>query len=128
MSNRIMVVEDHDAVRHALRDWLALSVPDCRIIESNSGEKAIEVAKTESPEVIIMDISLPKMDGIEATRQIKAILPETKIIILSIHEDASYRNSAALAGACAYIPKRIMKIDLLSTIHACISGRENGNE
>lgn len=116
MKQCIMIVEDHDTVRNALKDWLTLSVPDCQIIEASGAEEALAAVKRWSPDVILMDISLPKMDGIEATRRIKDALPGSKIIVVSIHEDMAHRTSAMEAGAFAYVPKRIMKTDLLPTI------------
>jgi DNA-binding NarL/FixJ family response regulator len=116
MKQCIMIVEDHDTVRNALKDWLTLSVPDCQIIEASGAEEALAAVKRWSPDVILMDISLPKMDGIEATRRIKDALPGSKIIVVSIHEDMAHRNSAMEAGAFAYVPKRVMKTELLPTI------------
>lgn len=116
MKQCIMIVEDHDTVRNALKDWLTLSVPDCQIIEASGAEEALAAVKRWSPDVILMDISLPKMDGIEATRRIKDALPGSRIIVVSIHEDMAHRTSAMEAGAFAYVPKRIMKTELLPTI------------
>ena len=74
MPAAILIVEDHDDVRRTMRDWL-LEFPQCRIIEAASGEEAIALAHVESPRLMIMDIRLPGMNGIETTRQIKAALP-----------------------------------------------------
>ncbi len=68
MSTTILIVEDHDAVRRSLRDWLEVEFPQCRVIEAASGEESIALIQTESPRLVIMDISLPGMSGIEATR------------------------------------------------------------
>jgi DNA-binding NarL/FixJ family response regulator len=112
----ILVVEDHGAVRRSLRDWLLVEFPRCRVIEAASGEEAIAMAQTESPDVVIMDNSLPATNGIEATRQIKATVPAARIVVLTIHENDTYRADAAAAGADAYVPKRVMQTDLIPTL------------
>jgi len=116
MSPSIMIVEDHDNVRKALRDWLSISIPDCDIIEAPSAEEGLAAVRRWSPDVVLMDISLPRMDGIEATRLIKAALPGTKVIVVSIHEDDEHRRGAIAAGAFAYVPKRTMNTDLIPII------------
>ncbi len=116
MSTTILIVEDHDAVRKSLRDWLEMEFPQCRVIEVASGEEAIALIPTESPHLVVMDIRLPGMSGIEATRQIKAALPSARIVILTVYEDKSYRADAAAAGASAYVPKRVMQTKLISTL------------
>ena len=109
MTATILIVEDHDAVRKSLRDWLGVEFPQCRAIEAASGEEAIALIRTESPRLVVMDISLPGMSGIEATRQIKAALPSAQVVMLTIHENDTYRADATAAGASAYVPKRVMQ-------------------
>ena len=72
MPETILIVEDHDDVRRALRDWLELEFPRCRVIEAASGEEAVALIRIESPCLVVMDIRLPGMNGIETTRQIKS--------------------------------------------------------
>ncbi len=69
MPATILVVDDHEAVRWGLREWLEMAFPGCRVIEANSGEEAIVLTINESPRVVLMDINLPGMNGIEATRR-----------------------------------------------------------
>ena len=121
MTATILIVEDHDAVRKSLRDWLGVEFPQCRVIEAASGEEAIALIRTESPRLVVMDISLPGMSGIEATRQIKAALPSAQVVMLTIHENDTYRADATAAGASAYVPKRVMQTELIPTLAALLA-------
>lgn len=125
MSPTILIVEDHDAMRSALREWLETVFPHCRVIEAANAREAIIVAQAELPKVILMDIGLPQMNGIEASRRIKASVPSAQIVVLTIHEDKAYRADAEAAGVSAYIPKRTMQTELVSTLAALLSDREN---
>ncbi|MFQ5857360.1 MAG: response regulator transcription factor [Anaerolineae bacterium] len=121
MAATILIVEDHDAVRRSLRDWLEVEFPQCRVIEAVSGEEAIALIQIESPRLVVMDISLPGMSGIEATRQIKAALPSTQVVMLTIHEDDAHRADATAAGASAYVSKRVMQTELIPTLAALLA-------
>jgi DNA-binding NarL/FixJ family response regulator len=117
----ILIAEDHGAVRKTLRDWLEVEFPQCRVIEASSGEDAVALARTESPHLAVMDIRLPGMSGIEATRQIKAISPSVQVVMLTIHEDDSYRADATAAGASAYVEKQAMHTKLIPTLAALLT-------
>ena len=121
MPATILIVEDHEAVRRSLRDWLEVEFPRCRVIEAASGEEAITLIQVESPRLVLMDISLPGMSGVEATRQIKAALPSAQIVMLTIHECDTYRTDATSAGASAYVPKRVMQTELIPTLAALLA-------
>jgi len=121
MPATILIVEDHDAVRRSLRGWLEVEFPQCRVIEAASGEQAIALIRSESPRLVLMDISLPGMSGIEATRQIKATLPSAQVVMLTIHEGDTYRADATAAGASAYVPKRTMQTELIPTLAALLA-------
>jgi two-component system invasion response regulator UvrY len=123
MSTPIMIVEDHDAVRGSLRDWLEAMFPQCRIIEAATGEEAVALAKASAPHLVVMDIGLPQMNGIEAARRIKAIVPTAQVVILTIHEDKAYRVDARAAGASAYVPKSKMQTELLPILVALLSSQ-----
>jgi DNA-binding NarL/FixJ family response regulator len=112
----LLIVEDHDMVRASLLDWLRVTFPafDCR--EAQNGEDAVAMALAHPPAIILMDIGLPGMNGIEAARRIKTASPQTHVIMLSIHEDAHYRADAAAAGASAYVPKGRMHTDLIPIV------------
>jgi len=128
MAATILIVEDHDAVRRSLRDWLEVEFPQCHVIEATSGEQAVALIQTESPRLVVMDISLPGMSGIEATRQIKAALPSTQVVMLTIHEDHAHRADATAAGASAYVTKRVMQTQLIPTLAALLADERAGEE
>ena len=125
MAATILIVEDHDAVRRSLRDWLEVEFPQCRVIDAASGEEAIALIRGESPRLVLMDISLPGMSGVEATRQIKAALPSAQVVMLTIHENDTYRADATTAGASAYVTKRVMQTELIPTLAALL---KNGQD
>ena len=125
MPATILIVEDHDAVRRSLRDWLEVEFPQCRVIEAASGEEAIALIPIESPHLVVMDITLPGMSGIEATRQIKAALPSAQIVMLTVHEGDIYRADATAAGASAYVPKRAMQTELVPTLAALLANEHD---
>lgn len=112
----ILIVDDHEQVRCLLKEWLETVFPDFSIAEASSGEEAVAVAKATLPRLVIMDIGLPRMDGLRATRLIKESLPNASVVILSMHEEEQYREDALAAGVNAYVPKRLMKSDLLPTV------------
>jgi DNA-binding NarL/FixJ family response regulator len=84
-----------------------------QVIEAASGEEALGLTKTEQPHLVIMDITLPGMNGIEATQRIRAAYPTTQVVMFTIHEDQIYREEAEAAGAIAYVPKRALQSELL---------------
>jgi DNA-binding NarL/FixJ family response regulator len=116
MSPHILIVEDHQGVRQSLREWLELSFPDYQLLEAKNGEDAINVAQTMSPGLVIMDIGLPGMSGIEAAQNIKAAVPETRVVMLTIYDDEAHRSDAAAAGVSAYVPKRKVQTELLPVL------------
>lgn len=126
MPSTILVVDDHDGVRTALRHWLEAVFPQSRIVEASSGEQAIALATTCSLQLVVMDIGLPCMSGIEATRRIKASAPGAPVVILTMHEDQAYRADAMEAGVSAYISKRKMRTELLPTLFELLANEGKG--
>jgi DNA-binding NarL/FixJ family response regulator len=124
MTQPILIVEDHTGVRKSLRDWLQLTFPLCQLLEAASGEEAVAMVQTISPALVIMDIGLPGMTGIEATESIKKIVPDTQVVMLTIFDDEDYRAHAAAAGASAYVAKRKVKTDLLPAIKKLMAERQ----
>jgi len=116
MSQTILIVEDHLAVRKSLKNWLESEFPHILIREAGSGEEAVSIAKKDLPDIIIMDIGLPQINGIEALRQIKSFGLDTKIVMLTIHEDEVHRRDAEAVGADAYVPKRMLQTELLPVL------------
>jgi DNA-binding NarL/FixJ family response regulator len=120
MPTVILIVENHDAVRESLREWLKAVFPQCSIIEAANGEEAVALVQANPPCLVIMDVGLPGMNGIEATRCIKALAPTAQVVILTIHDDQAYRTDAQAAGASAYVPKTRMQTKLLPTVMALL--------
>jgi len=120
---RILIVDDHEIFRRGLRSLLE-SRPEFEILgEAGDGVQAIEKASELKPDLIVMDVSMPRLDGLQATRQIRKKLPETKILILSQH-DTSHMLAAALeAGANGYVTKSQVSRCLLSALDAVSKGR-----
>ena len=108
MSKQILIVEDHDAFRRNLRDWLTKLFPQHIIVEAASGEQALAMVQDNPPQIVLMDITLPQMNGIAATRQIKAIDLAIQVIMLTVHQEEIYRVDATAAGATAYVAKQEM--------------------
>jgi two-component system response regulator NreC len=119
---RLLLVDDHEVVRSGLR--MLLEGQDDLLIEgeANSGRQAIELASRLMPDVIVMDITLSDMSGIEATRTIKTTHPAIQIIALTIHEDEQYFFEMLQAGASGYVPKRAAPNDLITAIRFAYVG------
>jgi len=102
---------------------LLQSQPDIEIVaEAGSGEEAIELVQTHQPDVVLMDVTMPGMNGIEATRQLKTCCPSVAVLALTIHEEEDYFFRMLDAGASGYIPKRAAPDDLLRAIRIVHSG------
>lgn len=121
MPATILIVEDHKAVRSTLRHRLEAAFPQCRVIEAASGEEAIALLDAESPRLVVSDIGLPGMNGIETTRRIKALSPSTRVVMLTMYEDEAYRAAATAAGASAYVPKRYIQTELVPALTAFLT-------
>ncbi len=119
---RILLVDDHAVVRAGLRMLLSAD-PELEIAgEADTGADGVRLARELSPDVVLMDISMPDMNGIEATRRIKEQNPEMAVLALTMHEDDQYFFEMLAAGASGYVPKRAAPNDLISAIHAVQRG------
>jgi RNA polymerase sigma factor (sigma-70 family) len=120
---RILLADDHTVVRDGLRA-LVEKQPDMSVIgEAADGRDTIRIAEEQSPDVIIMDIAMPNMNGIEATRRIMASNPQTAVLILSMHQDESYVLRSLKAGARGYLLKDSVRSDVIEAIRAVVQGR-----
>ena len=123
MSIRILLADDHTILRKGLRLLLERE-PDFRIIaEAANGRDAIEAVSRETPDVVLMDIAMPLMNGIEAAKRISQEHPKTAIIILSVHSDEAYVLRALKAGARGYLLKDSAESDLLQAVRSVASGK-----
>lgn len=119
---RILIADDHTVVRSGLRSLFA-SAPDFSVIgEAVNGEEAVQLASECKPDIVIIDISMPKLSGIEATRIMKKDNPELKVLILTIHESKGYVYQMIRAGANGYVLKNAGKEELFAAVRAVISG------
>jgi two-component system, NarL family, response regulator LiaR len=119
---RVIVADDHPIVRDSLRMHLK-NQSDIEIIgEAGDGEEAVQLAGTLKPDVIIMDISMPKLNGLEATQQIKARWPDIQVLVLTVHDDTEYILKILEAGATGYLTKNILGNKLNHAIRAVKSG------
>jgi DNA-binding NarL/FixJ family response regulator len=100
-------------LRASLRHWLKAVFVGCRWLEAASGEEAVAVARTQLPDLVLMDISLPEMNGLRATEQIKVVAPSVPVIVVTVHEAQEYRSDAVAAGASGYVVKRDVTKDLI---------------
>ena len=118
----IILADDHAILRDGIRALLDLQDDIELIGEACDGKEAFEKALDLVPDIVVMDIGMSGMDGLEATRRIKKKLPGVKVLILSQHEDREYILSAIRAGAAGFVPKRALGSDLVWSIRAVHSG------
>ena len=120
--HRILIVDDHVVVREGLRAILSAD-PDLHVVgEAADGDEACTQAAEVRPDIVIMDLSMPGVNGTEATRRVLAVSPDSRIVILSAHEESAYVREALAVGARAYVLKRAVLQDLLRAVHVVIEG------
>ena len=119
---RLLLVDDHDVVRSGLRMLLENEADLVILGEAGNGQQALGLVAKLEPDVVIMDITLPDMSGIEVTRRIKQSHPKIAVVALTIHEDQQYFFEMLQVGASAYVPKRAAPNDLIAAIRAAYRG------
>jgi DNA-binding NarL/FixJ family response regulator len=120
---KLLIVDDHPVFRGGLIDVMDLD-PHVNVVgEAADGEVAIELADEVNPDVILMDINLPTINGLQVTRKIKAKLPDVKVIMITGYDDAEQVFHALRAGASAYCPKDITPEALISIVHSVNAGK-----
>jgi len=119
---RLLLVDDHEVVRSGLR-MLLDSEQDMQIVgEAGTAEEALRAVQELEPDVVLMDIGLPDLSGIEAAARIREIRPQVAVVALTIHEDKEYFFRMLDAGASGYVPKRAAPEELLTAIRAAAKG------
>jgi len=122
MHINVLLVDDHNIVRQGLKALLTAE-PDINVVgEAQSGREAVEMADRLRPEVVVMDLAMPRLNGWEATRQILKAVPKAKILVLSTYDDPQHIQQAIGAGAAAYLIKQTASADLVKAIHEVRSG------
>ena len=112
----VMMVDDHAATRSAVAALLNRDLPHCRLFACDSAEQALAVCSSQRPTLIIMDIALPGMNGVEATSLIKHRYPDVSVVMLSNSDMQVYRDGAKAAGAAAFVSKRRIADELVAVL------------
>ena len=123
MGTKILLADDHQIIRDGLRTLLEKQANMAVSGEAENGRDAVRLARELEPDVIIMDIAMPDLNGIEATRQVKAEAPEVKIIALSMHSDKRFVTGILQAGASGYLLKDCAFEELAGAIRTVIAGK-----
>src|SRR3972149_3184055 len=122
MKTRILIADDHAMLREGMRNLLQQEKDFDLVGEATDGEEAVIMAKELKPDIIIMDIVMPRLNGVEATKQIKQVSPATALLILTAYSDIRYIIGLLEAGACGYLLKNSPGKDVIRAIHAVRSG------
>lgn len=118
----VLLAEDHTIVRKGLRALLDGETDITVIAEAEDGREAVRFIQQRRPDVVVMDISMPGLNGLEATRQITGQFPDVKVLILSRHADESYVMTILQAGAAGYLVKKVAPLELIAAIRAVYRG------
>ena len=119
----VLIADDHGIVRSGLRMLLERQ-SDIRVVgEAADGVEALAVAQAEHPDVAVLDVSMPRMTGLQAAREIRAHVPETRVLLLSMHDDERYFLEGLEAGAAGYVLKRAADTDLIGAVRTVAEGR-----
>jgi DNA-binding NarL/FixJ family response regulator len=119
----ILVVDDHAILRAGLR-MLINAQPDMEVLgEATDGHEALQKAREMNPDVTLMDITMPKIGGLQALEQLRQVCPQTRVLVLTMHDDPAYARSVLAAGGSGYVVKRAADSDLLAAIRAVHRGR-----
>jgi DNA-binding NarL/FixJ family response regulator len=119
---RILIAEDYALVREGLQAMLA-GEPDLEVVgEAKNGREAVEQCRTLEPDLVLMDVRMPEMDGLSATRAIKDAQPTVSILMVTTHQDPDYLLEAVRAGAAGYVLKEVSRSELLESIRRVLNG------
>ena len=118
----VLLVDDHHVVRAGLRALLESSGRVDVVGEASSGEEAVDKARTLEPDIVIMDLAMPGIDGIEATRRITGLGLDMKVLVLTIHDEDEFLVPALDAGAAGFLNKSVADTDLMGALEALVRG------
>jgi len=118
----VMIVDDHEIVRRGLLSYLEEQEQISVVAQASRGDIAVEMAEEHAPDVVLMDLVMPGMDGVETTRRIKHVSPRTQVIVLTSYHQDEYIFPALRAGAISYLLKDVTTDDLLEAIHRAAIG------
>jgi NarL family two-component system response regulator LiaR len=122
-SIRVLLVDDHTIVREGLRLFLS-EEPDIEVVgETGNGTESVQLAATLHPDVVLMDLVMPGMDGIQAMQGIRVVSPSSQVLVLTSFGDNQRVHDAIQAGAIGYLLKDVLKVDLLQAIRAAVQGQ-----
>lgn len=119
---RILLADDHVLLREGTRELLEREEDMQVVAEAGDGEEAVRLTQSQRPDVILMDIAMPRLNGIEATKQIKVLYPATAVLILTAYDDDQYVFALLEAGAAGYLLKNVRRRDLIEAIRAVHAG------
>jgi DNA-binding NarL/FixJ family response regulator len=119
---RILLVDDDEGFRTALRHLLTQRGRDVRVQEAGDGEEALQRVATSRPDAVLMDLTMPRMNGIEATRRLKVRWPELPVLILTVHDDPVYERTARAAGADGFLLKKTAGTALWPALTPLVAG------
>ncbi|KAF0216926.1 MAG: LuxR family transcriptional [Geobacteraceae bacterium] len=123
MSIKVLLAEDHKLVREGLRALLEKEPSMDVVAEADNGREAIQLTRQLHPDVVVMDLTMPDMNGIEATRRIVAGIPEVRVLALSMHSDKRFVQEAINAGAKGYLLKDVASEELLAAVRTVAAGK-----
>ena len=119
---RLMLVDDHDVVRAGLKSFLESQDGFVVVAEARNGDEAINTTLEARPDVVIMDITMPEMSGLEATKRLKAVYPECQVLALTVHQDKQYFFEMLAAGASGYVTKQAAPEELVAAVRSVAEG------
>jgi DNA-binding NarL/FixJ family response regulator len=120
---RVLIADDHGIVRSGLRMLIERQADMEVVAEAGDGVGALEATQTHRPDVAVLDVSMPRLTGLQAAREIRAHVPQTRVLLLSMHDDESYFLEGLSSGASGYVLKRAADTDLISALRTVADGR-----